>query len=217
MTRTHEPPQPPRPEGLPTDEPLNFQMEIPDPHERAAGIVARFAYFDDEGWRVSGLVADGPQGLVIAKLEVWPQADAQAHTESVSSRMLRAIPLGSILTEAQRWAKHFTVVTVPTIQTADEILAAHQPTNPGPGRAPLPDELLRQVAEGYLLEMQSGLRGAVQRLADRLGRPEKTVSNWVAKARRDGWLGPASQGRAGATPGPRLLQARRSRERSSRS
>ncbi|MFE2828484.1 hypothetical protein [Streptomyces sp. NPDC059271] len=211
MTRTHEPPQPLHgPEDSPTGEPLNFQMEIPEPHERAAGIVAHFAYFAEEGWRVSGTVADGTQGLVIAKLEVWPEGQTQEHTQSVTSRMLRSIPLGQILAAAQNWAKNFTIATVPTIQTADEILAAHTPDTPAPGRAPLPDELMRQVAEGYLLEIASGLRGAVQRLAERLGRPEKTVSNWVAKARKDGWLGPAAQGRAGAAPGPRLTESRRS-------
>jgi transposase len=36
----------------------------------------------------------------------------------------------------------------------------------------------------------------------------KTINNWIARARNEGWLGPAAQGRAGADPGPRLLEAK---------
>jgi len=219
VTRTHKPAAPQDatadasldlPQGDGRDVGIDLNLELPPHWERAAGIVTHFAHTSPEGWRVTGTVSQGARGLVISKLEVWPEAEEQATaaTQSVTSRMLRAIPLGQILVQTQDWMKMFTVVTV--IPTADEILAAHAPANPGPGRAPLPDELLRQVAEGYLMEIGGGLRGAVQRLAERLGRPEKTVSNWVAKARKEGWLGPASQGRAGATPGPRLLESRRS-------
>lgn len=96
-----------------------------------------------------------------------------------------------------------------TIRTADEILSASAPEKPQPGRAPLPDELLREVAEGYLAESAPGKpRGAVKRLAEHLGRSENTVSRWVSKARKDGWLGPGRQGHEGAEPGPRLLAAR---------
>lgn len=96
-----------------------------------------------------------------------------------------------------------------TIRTADEILSAGAPQRPQPGRAPLPDELLRQVAEGYILENAPGKpRGAVKRLAEQLGRSENTVSRWVARARKDGWLGPGRQGHEGAEPGPRLIAAR---------
>lgn len=96
-----------------------------------------------------------------------------------------------------------------TIRTADQILSAAAPEKSQPGRAPLPDALLREVAEGYLLEAGPGQpRGAVKRLAQQLGRSENTVSRWVARARRDGWLGPGRQGHEGAEPGPRLLAAR---------
>jgi len=206
VTRTHDAP----PDAEPGS-PIELNLEIPQPHERAAGAVAHFMHASPEGWLVKGTVAQGPRGLVISRLEVLPEAESDTATQSVTSRMLRAVPLGEILTQTQHWTKAFTVVTVPMIQTADEILAAHAPASPGPGRAPLPDELLRQVAEGYLMELGQGLRGAVQRLAEQLDRPEGTVSNWVAKARKDGWLGPASQGRAGATPGPRLMESRRTR------
>lgn len=96
-----------------------------------------------------------------------------------------------------------------TIQTADQILSSSAPQRSQPGRAPLPDELLRQVSEGYIAESAPGKpRGAVKRLAQQLGRSENTVSRWVARARKDGWLGPGRQGHEGAEPGPRLLDAR---------
>ena len=95
------------------------------------------------------------------------------------------------------------------IRTADEIISAAAPDKPQPGRAPLPDELLREVAEGYIAECGPGKpRGAVKRLAQRLGRPETTVARWVARARRDGWLGPGAPGRDVGEPGPRLLDTR---------
>lgn len=96
-----------------------------------------------------------------------------------------------------------------TIKTADQIISASTPQKSQPGRAPLPDELLHQVAEGYLAEAAPGKpRGAVKRLAQQLGRSENTVSRWVARARKDGWLGPGRQGHEGAEPGPRLLDVR---------
>lgn len=96
-----------------------------------------------------------------------------------------------------------------TIKTADQILSSSTPQKSQPGRAPLPDELLRQVAEGYLVESAPGKpRGAVKRLAQQLGRSENTVSRWVSRARKDGWLGPGRQGHEGAEPGPRLTAAR---------
>jgi transposase-like protein len=105
-------------------------------------------------------------------------------------------------------ATHYPGLGV-TIKPADQIIEASAPSKPQPGRAPLPDELLQQVAEGYLAESAPGKpRGAVKRLAQQLGRPEQTVSRWVARARKDGWLGPGRQGHEGADPGPRLLAAR---------
>ncbi|QFZ78716.1 hypothetical protein GFH48_12825 [Streptomyces fagopyri] len=46
--------------------------------------------------------------------------------------------------------------------------------------------------------------GAVKRLAADFNRPEETIRTWVARARREGWLGPSVKGRAGAEPGPKL-------------
>lgn len=96
-----------------------------------------------------------------------------------------------------------------TIAPADQVLSENAPEKPQPGRAPLPDELLATVAEGYIAESGPGKpRGAVKRLAQRLGRPEATVSRWVARARKEGWLGPGASGREVGDPGPKLMAAR---------
>lgn len=96
-----------------------------------------------------------------------------------------------------------------TIAPADQVLSENAPEKPQPGRAPLPDELLVAVAEGYIVESGPGKpRGAVKRLAQRLGRPEATVSRWVARARKEGWLGPGAPGREVGEPGPKLMAAR---------
>ncbi|AWT47581.1 hypothetical protein HXP45_26800 [Streptomyces actuosus] len=47
-------------------------------------------------------------------------------------------------------------------------------------------------------------QGATRRLSEAYGRPEQTVRTWIARARKEGWLGPSAKGRAGAEPGPRL-------------
>jgi hypothetical protein len=71
------------------------------------------------------------------------------------------------------------------------------------GRPPLADDLLEQVARAYLEEAPAGT-GLTRRLAERFGRPEPTVRDWVAAARERGYLSPARPGRRGAAPGPRL-------------
>ena len=71
------------------------------------------------------------------------------------------------------------------------------------GRPPLADDLLEHVARAYLEEAPAGT-GLTRRLAERFGRPEPTVRDWVAAARERGYLSPARPGRRGAAPGPRL-------------
>ncbi|GAA1557007.1 hypothetical protein [Streptomyces globosus] len=193
-------------------------FQEPTEAEAACGVVRKFAKGGTD-WRANGDVSRGPQGLVITRLEVRPYGDAGA---SVTSRMLRDVPVGAILDDVRYHLAVEELKGTPTVgpitstvftgqtptRTADEIIAASSPAKAAPGRAALPDELMQAVAEGYIAESAPGKsRGAVKRLAVALGRPEATVSSWVVKARRDGWLGPGAAGREGAEPGPRLLQA----------
>lgn len=194
----------------------------PTPEEAKEGIVGHFKR-GGEGWTTAGTVARGPQGLVITRLEVVPGEPGDPVGASVTSRLLRDIPVGSILDSVRQWVGTnemllaadeqglgaLSMVFDPPTRTADEIMAEAASSSPSPGRAALPDELMRAVSEGYIAESAPGKpRGAVKRLAAALDRPEQTVSRWVVRARKEGWLGPGAAGREGAEPGPRLIATR---------
>lgn len=192
------------------------EVHHPTPEEAKHGIVGHFVQSGD-GWTAAGTVARGPQGLSIIRLEVIPGKEGDEVGPSVTSRMLRDVPVGVILDKVRLWAAMNEAVAAVSeggvlmsferpSRTADEIIAASAPAEPRPGRAALPDDLMRAVAEGYIAESAPGMpRGAVKRLAEALDRPEQTVSRWVVRARKEGWLGPGSAGREGAEPGPRLV------------
>ncbi len=82
------------------------------------------------------------------------------------------------------------------------------------GRRGYGDDFYRLVALEYvaLSEQGNGGRGALQRLAavmaTRLGekqpRSRDNIRDWVAEARRRGFLTPGEPGRGGGGPGPRL-------------
>lgn len=202
---------------------LVLEIHRPSSEEERDGVVAHFMH-PTAGW--SGTVNRGPNGLVISRLVVT--APESAGDGGVTSRALREVPVGRIIDEVRVWSLVRTLtgqagdiaqaqgIDGPFLVTvgpmpADEIMAlAGEGEKPSPGRAALPDALLRAVAEGYLQETGPGKpRGAVKRLAATLQRPEQTVSRWVARARKEGWLGPGTAGREGAEPGPRLIEAQR--------
>lgn len=158
-------------------------------------LAATFEFTAPGGETTVGDVSRGRNGLVISRLEVRPAAGSTG----VTAGLLRRIPVGAILATAN-------VQTVgqnralPSTQAA----ASERPQRRS-GRAPLAQELLRDVAVAYVEENAPGKpTGAMKRLAERFDRPEETVRSWVTRARRDGWLGPSVRGRAGAEPGFRL-------------
>lgn len=150
------------------------------------------------------------------------EADAsdrpRAAYSGVSTSTLRQIPLGEILASAERalasrdWTTEgVSIIPGPTLHGDDipqdtrRLLEATNALAEGPrrGRPPLDDDLLAEVAHAYLEEATSG-RGLIRRLAHRFDRPEPTVRDWVAAARKRGFLSPATPGRRGGTPGERL-------------
>lgn len=171
-------------------------------------VVAHFSYSEaSELWTVFGDVKRGAHGLVISRLEITPEASSSG----VTAGLLRKIPVGEILAsirtkaawEAAQKANTRALLGEEPIagvfHEGDETRARRS------GRAPLTQELLRDVAVAYIEENAPGRpAGAMRRIAERFGKPEETVRNWVTRARRDGWLGPSVKGRAGAEPGPRL-------------
>ncbi|GKQ37195.1 hypothetical protein ALMP_37340 [Streptomyces sp. A012304] len=218
---------------------MDLEITPPSPDEMEGGTVAHFRHESEDGWTVAGTVSRSPNGHVISHLEIWPGRPGDAPGGSVTSKVLTSIRVGQIIDAVRYWEMQMKVQAMAsrmkhesgderaeallaevfsnpmhapgsqvTIKTADEIIGA-APKEPRPGRAPLPDELMRQVAEGYISECGPGQpRGAVKRLAQRLGRPEATVARWVTRARKEGWLGPGASGREIGEPGPRLLAAR---------
>lgn len=217
---------------------MDLEINPPSPEETEAGIVARFRHESEDGWTVAGTVSRVPNGHVISHLEIWPGRPGDPPSGSVTSKLLTSIRVGAIIDAVRHWDMQMRLRSMAsrmkyepgdehaerllaevfsrplsepgsgvTIRTADEIIEA-APKESRPGRAPLPDELMRAVAEGYIAESAPGRpRGAVKRLAQQLGRPEATVARWVTRARREGWLGPGASGREIGEPGPRLLAA----------
>ena len=91
---------------------------------------------------------------------------------------------------------------------AARIDAVHLETmKPNRGRGADNQELYGDVARLYLDLLKEHGQHTVKALAEYYGRPRNTVYWWVRKAREEGWLSPSlGQGRAGGSPGWRLLQ-----------
>jgi hypothetical protein len=136
----------------------------------------------------------------------------------ITSALLRRIPIGWIVARSQEalvandWETegvHF--VPGPTLagddlpeDVRDKLRSVNRLASlPKKGRPPLSDALLEQVSHAYLYEAARGA-GMTSRLAAHFARPEPTIRDWVATARRRGFLSPAVRGRRGASPGPRL-------------
>ncbi len=161
------------------------------------GIVATFECESPSSeWLATGDVSRKDQGLVISRLEVRPGPNAAG---GVTGGMMQKVPVGQILrhVRAELGPESEVSTTLPDIELARRIREG--------GRVSLDDELLRAVAHRYWLYTGPGQPpGAIKRLAADFNRPEETIRTWVAKARREGWLGPSVKGRAGAEPGYKL-------------
>lgn len=69
-----------------------------------------------------------------------------------------------------------------------------------------PDQFWRDVGVAYLRALVREPRKAVEAMAERFDKPIHTVRGWIKRAREEGWLSEATHGRAGADPGPRLVE-----------
>lgn len=160
-------------------------------------VVATFECESASGeWLATGDVSRKQQGLVISRLEVSPGSNAVG---GVTGGMLQKVPVGQILRHVRAELgpdsePPATFEDTPFVRRIRE-----------GGRVSLDDELLREVAHRYWVYTGPGQPpGAIKRLAADFGRPEETIRTWVARARREGWLGPSVKGRAGAEPGHKL-------------
>ncbi|MEU0219412.1 hypothetical protein ABZ281_31885 [Streptomyces sp. NPDC006265] len=145
-------------------------------------------------WRINGDVVRAEHGLKVTRIEVDTGPDS---TAEVTGTLMRQIPIGTIL-DYVRGRVSATLASDLTDAPAAALAVSA-------GRTAMTDGFLRDVALSYLRETAPGKpQGATRRLADAYGRPEQTIRTWIARARKEGWLGPSAKGRAGAEPGPRL-------------
>ncbi|MCV7007437.1 hypothetical protein [Mycobacterium gordonae] len=154
--------------------------------------------------------------------ETPEQFDSKDPPALITSDVLRRIPIGEILARTQRrladesWRTE-GVQLIPPPGEAGRNMAADELTEEQRralekssaigarrrGRPELSDELLIEVAEAYIWEAGRG-RGSLNRMAEIFDRPEATIRDWIALARRRGYLAPTKSGRRGAAPGPNL-------------
>lgn len=147
--------------------------------------------------------------------------DSQTPPALINSDVLRRVPLGDIITRTERqladdsWrtegVRSFPGPNLMPDQLTDEQRRALENSSTSAarrrGRPELSDELLIDVAETYVWEAGRG-RGALKRMSEVFDRPEATIRDWIAMARRRGYLAPTKPGRRGAAPGPNLQSTR---------
>lgn len=196
---------------------LPVEIRWPSPAERQQGIAAYFS-LDAPPFFIEGDVSRGDSGLVITRVSV-----AAPLPNGVTQRTLRDTPLADI---TKKIRAH--VAWQEAMREGTRVFLGQEPA-PGlflpedvqipqtSGRTPMTDELLKQVALAYIEEAGPGKdRRAIQRMAERFDRPEGTLRTWIARARKEGWLGPGSKGRIGAEPGPKLKAAMRQTDAASK-
>lgn len=162
---------------------------------------------------VIGTLTDVDDRLVLTKLEITSHPDGG----EVSASAVHRLQVAQIVADARK-----QIVAVGGFtwegRDPDEIAVARRRAEraAGPlkrGRSGYGDEHYRRIAFAYLDLVDRGqTRGVLAALAaaetKSLGRevPVETVRTWVNQARRRGFLTPGEPGRAGAKPGPRLIE-----------
>lgn len=196
--------------------------------ELPSGAVGTFAWAPTKGpligWQVEGIAAVVDGELVIHELLVKPANLADtAPTGGVTTTVLRSIPLGGLMgalrtawSEGPAGIASWEATTGESFEAArkqaERAARAVKSTGIKRGRKGYPDDHYRWVALEYLaLQREGWSRGILVELAKRatkhLGRDfvaRETVRDWVAEARKRQFLTKATQGRAGANPGPNL-------------
>ena len=97
-------------------------------------------------------------------------------------------------------------------RAADDAVEQLKTAHPKRGRAATNQDWYRRVAQAYLGSYQEHGQRAVKHLAELLNASPNTVYWWVRRAREEGWLTEGHQGRAGASPGPRLIRWQKAQE-----
>jgi hypothetical protein len=182
-------------------------------------------------WAVVGEVVRQGPALVLRSLRLLPYGavDASGDEEdpavppagTISPAMLKRIPLGRLLAQVNaelssrraaydqgEYARDPLLAGRPE-QWREHIAATDVAERPRRGRPPLPDDLLRRVALGYIEDAQLG-PGVTRRLAQAFGVQPNTMRDYIRAARKREWLAPGAPGSRSAAPGLRLLDEVRS-------
>jgi hypothetical protein len=162
---------------------------------------AAFTYSSPEGWTATGTVTrTRRRGVVISEIAFHARLEEDGAPGAVTSSDLRKAPTGEIVAAAMRSPE------LPPYEYEQPAPPVSSDDRPRPGRVPITDGQLREIAVLYLEETAPGKpRGAIKRIAERKGMSTPTVGRWVMRAREAGWLGPAVPGREGGEPGARLV------------
>ena len=150
----------------------------------------------------------------------------------VTTTVLRHIPAGQIIAEAKakledlanfealrnqtEWQEvtelYVRSLGLPSPPSVRKLLTQITGQAPRKGRRGYSDDFYANVARLYLtLLAEGGGRGVLRRcssaLSKRAGReiPPETVRDWIHRARKKGFLTMGTPGKAGAAPGPRLI------------
>lgn len=123
------------------------------------------------------------------------------HADNVTGQVLGEVPVAAIRAAITEYLRRVEGDPFPLIglDTPIEVGGSER-------RRRLDDEFLRGVAVAYLRTLVDAPRRPVEQLAEDLEEPRQKVASWISRARREGWLSAAVVGRAGAQPGPRLVE-----------
>lgn len=164
-------------------------------------------------WVIWGQLVEAAEvTMIVGSLTVDPYLPGYSGDESpagrgVSAELLRLVSPASIAAEASAHIlkgahEHSSRGTKipPRYQTALERLKRLRPPN-----APTPDSQIEQIAIRYLQLFDAGVKQPLPVIAAQFGITREQARDRVSRAREMKYLQPGKPGRAGATPGERLI------------